>query len=249
MNTPRGVLCHHTAGPAAGDYPSERVVVNGRTGLPGPLCNLGLTRSGTWVVVAAGTAWHAGTGAASWVPANQGNTHLIGVEAESVGTRDDWTPQQRESYPRGVAALLRALEVGPERAIGHKEWAPGRKIDPAFWDMNSFRADVARWMNTITAVEDDLPTPADVWSHPIPDDYTSKQGDSVPAFAALGFVTARVTWALEQIQAVAGVVSRLETKVDRLQTGTAVTVGGLSDKDKDDIAARVVDMLAARLDQ
>src|SRR6184192_3725641 len=89
-----GVLCHHTAGAAFGDgtwgatqvagYPSLRVVVDGRPGLDGPLCNLGLARTGAWVVVAAGTAWHAGTGSAPWCPADQGNSHLIGVEAEST---------------------------------------------------------------------------------------------------------------------------------------------------------------------
>lgn len=156
-----GCLIHHTAGPATGDFPSERVVVNGRTGLPGPLCNLGLTRSGTWVVVAAGQAWHAGTGAVSWCPANQGNSRLIGVEAESTGTtkpNGDWTAAQRTSYPRGVAALLKHLGLGSYRVIGHKEWAPRRKIDPAFWDMKAFRADVARWMTAPTQipVEDDL---------------------------------------------------------------------------------------------
>lgn len=146
MGSVLGVLAHHTAGPATGDFPSERVVVNGRTGLAGPLCNLGLTRSGTWVVVAAGQAWHAGTGSVSWCPANSGNSRLIGVEAESVGTRDDWTAAQRSNYPRGVAALLRHLRLPASRVIGHKEWAPTRKIDPAFWDMNNFRADTARWM-------------------------------------------------------------------------------------------------------
>lgn len=150
MGTVLGVLAHHTAGPATGDYPSERVVVNGRTGLAGPLCNLGLTRSGVWVVVAAGQAWHAGTGSVSWCPANSGNSRLIGVEAESVGTRDDWTAAQRVSYPRGVAALLRHLNLPAERVIGHKEWAPGRKIDPAFWDMAVFRASVRSHLAGIT---------------------------------------------------------------------------------------------------
>lgn len=145
-----GVIAHHTAGPATGLYPSERVVVHGRTGLPGPLCNLGLDRAGTWIVVAAGQAYHAGTGSLPWCPAGQGNSRLIGVEAESVGTRDDWTSQQRSSYPRGVAALLAHLRLPPSRVAGHKEWAPGRKIDPAFWDMNAFRADVARAMTTPT---------------------------------------------------------------------------------------------------
>jgi len=140
-----GVLAHHTAGPRTGNYPSEGVVVNGRPGLDGPLANLGLARDGTWVIVAAGQAWHAGTGSISWCPANTGNTHLLGVEAESCGVIDDWTDAQRGSYPRGVAALLSYLRLPASRLIGHKEWAPTRKVDPAFWDMNQFRADVARW--------------------------------------------------------------------------------------------------------
>lgn len=153
-----GVLAHHTVGPAQGDgrlgavvvpgYPSLRVVTEGRPGLAGPLSQLGLARDGAWVVIAAGRAWHAGTGSAAWVPAGRGNDHLIGVEAESVGTRDDWTPAQRESYPRGVAAILRHLGLPASRVIGHKEWAPRRKIDPAFWEMPAFRTAVARWMKT-----------------------------------------------------------------------------------------------------
>jgi hypothetical protein len=154
-----GVLAHHTAGPQVGNYPSESVVVNGRPGLEGPLANLGLARDGTWVVIAAGQAWHAGTGSISWCPANTGNARLVGVEAESCGTRDDWTDAQRGSYPRGVAALLRYLQLPAERAIGHKEWAPTRKIDPAFWDMNTFRSDVARWLRVAgpTSTSSDIP--------------------------------------------------------------------------------------------
>lgn len=161
-----GVLCHHTAGPAAGAYPSERVVVQGRTGLAGPLANLGLDRDGVWIAVAAGQAWHAGSGSAAFCPAGQGNSRLIGVEAESVGTRDDWTPRQRASYPRGVAALLRHLRLPASRAIGHKEWAPSRKIDPAFWGMASFRSDVARWLGV--APRSPAPAPAPSTARPAP---------------------------------------------------------------------------------
>lgn len=143
----RGVLLHHTAGPASGNYPSQGVVTNGRTGLPGPLCNLGLARDGTWKIIAAGLGYHAGAGYVSWCGRDNGNNHLIGVEAESTG-RGDWTSAQLEAYPRGVAALLRHLGLGPDRALAHKEWAPGRKIDPAGWpgDMAEFRSSVAEWM-------------------------------------------------------------------------------------------------------
>jgi hypothetical protein len=160
----RGILLHHTAGPATGTYPSLGVVRDGRPGLAGPLANLGLGRDGTWYVIAAGLAYHAGTGYVSWCGRDNGNQHLIGIEAESTG-HGDWTSQQHESYPRGVAALLRHLRLGPERALAHKEWAPGRKIDPAGWpgDMAGFRAAVADWM------EDDMPSAqeiaAAVWGH------------------------------------------------------------------------------------
>lgn len=140
--TPRGVLLHHTAGAATGDLPSLRIVRDGRPGLAGPLAHLMLSRAGVWVPIAAGLAWHAGDGSAPWVPGS-GNRYLIGIEAESCGTRDDWTPEQREAYPLGVAALCRRLGVGADRVIGHKEWAPRRKVDPAFWDLDDFRARVA----------------------------------------------------------------------------------------------------------
>lgn len=156
----RGVLLHHTAGPATGNFPSQNVIVDGRAGLPGPLANLGLARDGTWIVIAAGLAYHAGAGYVSWCGRNNGNNHLIGIEAESTG-RGDWTAAQRTSYPRGVAALLRHLRLGSDRALAHKEWAPGRKIDPAGWpgDMAGFRADVAAWLigraGVLMALSDD----------------------------------------------------------------------------------------------
>lgn len=140
--TPLGVLLHHTAGPATGNLPSLPVVRDGRADLPGPLAQLMLARDGTWVPIAAGLAWHAGEGSAPWVPGGAGNRYLIGIEAESVGTRDDWTPAQREAYPLGVAALCRHLGAPAAHVLGHREWAPTRKVDPAFWDLDEFRAHV-----------------------------------------------------------------------------------------------------------
>src|SRR5215208_469569 len=58
----KGVICHHTAGARTGNMPSLGVVTNGRPGLSGPLAQLGLGRDGTWFVIAAGRASHAGKG-------------------------------------------------------------------------------------------------------------------------------------------------------------------------------------------
>ena len=150
MSGVRGVLWHHTAtsARAPGDYPSMSVVLNGNGTTPGPLCNLGLGRNGTWYCVAAGRANHAGLGSYAGIPTNNGNAYLIGVEAEHPGTAGNpWPAAQLDSYRRGTAALLKAFGLGAERCIAHKEWAPNRKTDPYGLDMRAERAEIARLMN------------------------------------------------------------------------------------------------------
>ena len=125
MQNPTGVLGHHTAGPAGGNYPSLNVVVNGRPGLSGPLAQLGLGRDGTWFVIAAGRANHAGVGVLPWVPQDRGNEFLIGVEAESTG-QGDWTAAQLDAYPRGVGGVA----APPAVARRPVRRAQGVRTDP-----------------------------------------------------------------------------------------------------------------------
>lgn len=139
----KGVICHHTGGAATGNMPSLGVITNGRPGLSGPLAQLGLGRDGTFYVVAAGRAQHAGPG--EWREIRTGNTNFIGIEAENTGKPDDiWPAVQMDAYRRGVAAILRKIGASEQMCCGHKEYAlpPGRKPDPLF-DMNAFRAGVA----------------------------------------------------------------------------------------------------------
>lgn len=137
---PGGVTCHWTAGPRnATGRPSLNVVTNGRSGLPGPLCNVYLDRQGVCVVVAAGRANHAGVGGYRGLV---GNSAVYGIEAEAGGDRD-WTPAQSKAYPRLVAALLSGIGRGAEWAHGHNEWAPTRKIDIRDWPMPAMRGAVA----------------------------------------------------------------------------------------------------------
>lgn len=144
MGIVRGVICHHTAGPKNGNMPSLSVITNGRPGLDGPLAQLGLGRDGTWFVIAAGRANHAGAGV--WKGIMTGNSSFIGVEAENQGiAADPWPAVQMDAYKRGVAAILTKLGADASMACGHKEYAPRRKIDPTF-DMNAFRTDVAAIM-------------------------------------------------------------------------------------------------------
>ena len=136
---PKGVIAHHTAGNPKGDYPSLKIVRDGRPGLPGPLSQIGLGRTGRVYVIASGRANHAGAGGWNGL---SGNTSVIGIEAESVGTRDDWTDAQRRAYPILCAALLDGLGRDHRSLCAHREWAPRRKVDPAFWDMDQMRRQV-----------------------------------------------------------------------------------------------------------
>jgi peptidoglycan hydrolase-like protein with peptidoglycan-binding domain len=186
LGTVLGVLCHHTAGPKAGNMPSLASIRNGRPGLRGPLSQLGLGRDGTFYVIAAGRAQHAGPG--QWFGVTDGNGHLIGIEAENTGlSNDPWPSVQIDAYERGVAAILQHAGLGPERCAGHKEYAKprGRKIDPTF-DMVAFRARVGLRMgktapptSLIPAVE---PKPKTPGSSPRP---TLRRGSTDPAVKLL----------------------------------------------------------------
>lgn len=142
-------VCHHTAGADPDDtssnFPSLRAVRDGVPGLAGPLSNYGLGFDGTIYVIASGTCWHAGRG--GWAGMTR-NSECIGIEAEDAGD-GDWTPEQRDCYPRLCAVICQFLGVGAHTVCGHKEWAqpPGRKIDPAGIDMPSFRDQVQYYLD------------------------------------------------------------------------------------------------------
>ena len=150
VGTIRGVMCHHTAGPRTGIMPSLGVITNGRPELPGPLSQLCLGRDGTFFVVGAGRANHAGAG--NWQGVTTGNSSFIGIEAENTGqtagpNADPWPAVQLDAYRRGVAAILEKINANAIMCCGHKEYAlpVGRKPDPTF-DMDGFRLQVASIM-------------------------------------------------------------------------------------------------------
>jgi hypothetical protein len=139
MGGVRTIVCHHTAGPSTGNFPSLGVVRDGRAGLSGPLANLGLGRDGTVYVIAAGLCYHAGV----VLQSDYGNGYSIGIEAEATGVTD-WPAVQMDAYARLCAALCLHYTLPVGRVLGHKEvCAPvGRKTDPNF-DMAAFRVAVA----------------------------------------------------------------------------------------------------------
>lgn len=135
--TPRGSVDHHTAGPRSGNAPSLNVCINGRTGLPGPLCNVLIGRDNTCYVIAAGRANHAGTG--GWGGLT-GNSSVFGIERENVGDGSEpWTLEQYDVAAKAHAALISAHGGRYDLVCEHKEWAPRRKIDAFGVDGNVMR--------------------------------------------------------------------------------------------------------------
>lgn len=146
-----GVMVHHT-GNARETAESIR---RGRPDLPGPLSQLHIAQDGTVSVVAAGVCWHAGMGSYPGIPTDLANYHTIGIECAwprdtsitpATQTRERWPDAQIIAMRDTVAAILTRLGYGPERVIGHKEWAGKSqgKWDPGHLDMNWFRDEVAK---------------------------------------------------------------------------------------------------------
>lgn len=124
------IVAHHTAGARTGNYPSLRVVRDGRAGLPGPLSHYGIGRDGTIYVIAAGRSWHTGR----TFQTSQNNNNAIGIEAENTGTGQTWPAAQLDSYVKLCKALIDEFKLPVSAVQGHKEIASprGRKIDPNF---------------------------------------------------------------------------------------------------------------------
>ena len=162
---PTHVMVHHTASKA-----SVAADLNYILNTPlSPIGNLYLDRGGTVWMVAAGQAVTNGKGSsAPWnggVPDDEMNHWSISIEAANDGVGEPWPQAQTDAYVTLCAALCTAYRIPTNNVRGHFEWAPGRKIDPAgpspwavgkaSWDMNRFRADVARKQVRFT-VEDDM---------------------------------------------------------------------------------------------
>lgn len=183
-----GFVVHHT-GDDAPDSADLKIVRDGRVGLSGPLCNVGLEDTGRVRLVAAGAANHAGGGDAAVLramiakqplPAPRyshaqlgdykdaiiGNPRFAGVEAFYYAVN---SPAQREMMPLLVAAWIDGMNRqngtswGGERLIGHKEWQRG-KVDPRLFgddSMNKMRAECAAYLKAGPEGVDELSAAAE----------------------------------------------------------------------------------------
>jgi len=141
--SPKGVICHHTAGPARGDAPSLGTCINGRPGLPGPLCQIVLARSGTAHVIASGRANHAGAG--GWRGLT-GNTSVFGIEAENTGLGEPWPVPMTTAAPpdgrRKTAIICFQSKLVPVSMV------VSLPTSTLYWKVS--RDDVARSVNPAT---------------------------------------------------------------------------------------------------
>lgn len=125
---PYGSVNHHTAGSRVGVAPSLGICINGRSGLPGPLCNVHQQRNDVVNVVAAGVANHAGRG--SWQGLS-GNQKVFGLEVEHCGYSDEPFPERRLDISCRVNAAFLAGLTKPDAVMQcqHFEWSTEGKID------------------------------------------------------------------------------------------------------------------------
>jgi len=139
----RGVMVHHTGNRRA----TAESIRDGRPDLPGPLSNIHIATDGTVTIVAVGVCWHAGAGSYPWLPTNNGNWHMIGIECAHDGN-EEWPAAQIIAMRDTCAALALKLGHPATRVIGHKEYAGASqgKWDPGNLDMSWFRAEVRKDM-------------------------------------------------------------------------------------------------------
>ena len=149
----RGGVWHHTAARTGSNAPSLRVVIDGRSDLPGPLCHVLVGRDLTCHVIASGLCHHAGTG--GWRGLT-GNASVIGVECENDGVNEPWSAGMQDVMVRIAAACCDAAGHGADMWCGHKEWAPRRKVDPWGLSCDDLRRRTADLLQPPTTPEDDV---------------------------------------------------------------------------------------------
>lgn len=167
----KGVSIHHTGsyddiGDTSSDYNYAMwMAFEGRSDLPHPLMNLGLSAESVVYVGAAGNANGVGEAKASGpMPyAKDGNAMYIVIEAYNSGSQG-WNTKgvdasgavvtQYMGYVRLCAALCVHYGWPASHVRGHKETSVTGKWDPGMIDMDEFRTDVAQAMADMTNPED-----------------------------------------------------------------------------------------------
>lgn len=149
-----GVLVHHT-GPYGSVQGMLVMLWNGRSDLPGPLCQVATSPSGKLYLMGWGRANHAGKGAANVLDALieerplptpgpdaiDGNARLYGNELIHPGNTSPYPNAQIETAVRFAAAICDFHGWNHRSVLQHKEWTR-RKPDTSW--RGDWRAEVAR---------------------------------------------------------------------------------------------------------
>ncbi|MFD6024566.1 N-acetylmuramoyl-L-alanine amidase [Streptomyces griseoluteus] len=137
-----GVMIHHTV--TKGTANTVKIVRDGYSSLPGPLCHGMIAKDGKVHLIGYGRANHAGLGdpdvlsaviAERRPPADDeatvdGNRHFYGFECENLGDGEDpWPADQIDAIVGVITALCRAHGWSERSALRHLDWQPG-KVDP-----------------------------------------------------------------------------------------------------------------------
>ena len=134
--SPTRALNHHDAIRGPSPVAGLRLCTFGREGLRNALCNTYGERgpgAGIWLV-AAGVAWHAGTG--SWRGVS-GNSRAFGRENANDGVGEPWHPDALEVQRVWDRVQSDVFAIPPAMYCEHREWTPRkpdrRGIDGAAW--------------------------------------------------------------------------------------------------------------------
>ena len=129
---PYAVLVHHTGTKTSKSNPCPTLTtcVNGRSDLPGPLCQVVIGYDGVCHVIAAGRANHGGECNGDG-PTSSGdaNAQMIGIEVDYSGSQDV-SQVQADATVRASAAILRRKGKDASYCRGHKETSTTGKWDP-----------------------------------------------------------------------------------------------------------------------
>ena len=145
--SPRGHVNHTTedARPVAWAN-LYRVLRDGHGAISGnALCNTAVRQTGRIVVMASGTAWHAGAG--GW-RGRSGNASVWGTEYQR-GQGETLTPTMLHAGRVWDWALSRAFGWTAADVCEHSEWSPGRKSDRR--SSNGVGMSGAAWRRSIVA--------------------------------------------------------------------------------------------------
>ncbi len=128
---PRAMMRHHDVSPPSDVNGALEVCLRGRSDLPGPLCQWHTARDGKVVLLTDERANHGGAGG-PWrgVPADSANAYIAGHEVANNGTGEPYPAAQLEVVRLVDACFLIEIKRDASWLLGHKEWAPGRKVDP-----------------------------------------------------------------------------------------------------------------------